>query len=133
MKKDVIKVFQGLVAVVVFGVFISTQAAEASACKGVSKSKCVANSHCSWVGKYTTKKGISVGPFCRSKSGKGSSSSAAAVSNAKIKKSREAKKRSLGKAKKTTQQSKKATNKKKKSLKSKKPLKNKLKIKKSNK
>jgi hypothetical protein len=127
MKKNVIKGIQGLVAVVVLGLFISVQAAGASACKGVSKSKCAANNRCSWVGEYTTKKGVSVGPFCRSKSGKGSSSSAAAASRAKVKKSRTAKKKSLGKDQKAAQQNKKAVNKKKKSLKSKKPLKKKSK------
>lgn len=86
MKKKIVVGFQGLVLVTFLALFFSGSAVAASACKGLSKTKCNGNGSCSWVEKYTTKKGTSVGPFCRSKPGKASSSGAAASSKAKAKK-----------------------------------------------
>jgi len=52
--------------------FLAQGTASAASCKGLSKSKCGANSSCSWVGGYTTKKGVKVSAFCRNKPGSGS-------------------------------------------------------------
>lgn len=52
--------------------FLAQGTASAASCKGLSKSRCSANSSCSWVGGYTTKKNVKVSAFCRNKPGSGS-------------------------------------------------------------
>ncbi|MEW8624251.1 MAG: chromosome partitioning protein ParB [Candidatus Thiodiazotropha sp.] len=49
-------------------------ASAAKACKGMSNSACSSNANCSWVKSYTTKTGAKVNAYCRTKSGKKSSS-----------------------------------------------------------
>ncbi len=49
--------------------FLAQGPASAASCKGLSKSRCGANSSCSWVGGYTTKKNVKVSAFCRNKPG----------------------------------------------------------------
>jgi len=51
--------------------FLTQGSASAASCKGLSKSRCGASSACSWVGSYTTKKGVKVSSFCRNKPGSG--------------------------------------------------------------
>ncbi len=53
--------------------FLAQGSVSAASCKGLSKSKCGGNSSCSWVGGYTTKKGVKVSAFCRNKPGSGTS------------------------------------------------------------
>lgn len=117
MKNTIVTGFQSLLVMTFLALFFSGSAIAASACKGLSKSKCNANGSCSWVEKYTTKKGTSVGPFCRSKPGKASSKGAAASSKAKksvdTKKKAVSKKKSTGKTKKATEKKKKVVEKKK--------------------
>ncbi|MCG8066693.1 MAG: chromosome partitioning protein ParB [Candidatus Thiodiazotropha taylori] len=63
-----------LSAVVACLVLFHPTASAAKACKGMSKSACSGNDNCSWVKSYTTKTGAKVNAYCRTKSGKKSSS-----------------------------------------------------------
>ncbi|MCG8090540.1 MAG: chromosome partitioning protein ParB [Candidatus Thiodiazotropha taylori] len=63
-----------LSAVVACLVLFHPTASAAKACKGMSKSACSGNANCSWVKSYTTKTGAKVNAYCRTKSGKKSSS-----------------------------------------------------------
>jgi outer membrane biosynthesis protein TonB len=60
-------------------------ATAAKACKGLSKSSCSSNTNCSWVKSYTTKTGAKVNAYCRTKSGKKSSSPSTASKPKKAK------------------------------------------------
>jgi len=44
--------------------------AQAATCKGLSRASCETSTSCSWVKGYTTKSGSKVSAYCRSKSGK---------------------------------------------------------------
>ena len=110
--------------------FLAQGSASAAACKGLSKSRCGTASACSWVGSYTTKKGVKVSSFCRSKPGSGSKKakkkSVTKKSAAKKKKSSKSSKKK-NKAAKVKSKSKKGKKKKKKAKKSKKSDKKKTK------
>jgi hypothetical protein len=90
--------------------FLSQGSASAASCKGLSKSRCGTSPVCSWVGSYTTKKGIKVSSFCRSKPGSGSTKA----------KKKSVTKKSVTKKKKSSKASKKEKKKKKKKKKAKK-------------
>lgn len=121
--------------------FLTQSPVSAASCKDLSKSRCGASSSCSWVGGYTTKKGVKVSSFCRSKPGSGATKakkkSVAKKSVAKKKKSsKSAKKKDKAakvKSKSKKEKKKKATKKKKKAPKSKKSSKKKTKKKKKDK
>ena len=110
--------------------FLAQGSANAASCKGLSKSRCGTASACSWVGSYTTKKGVKVSSFCRSKPGSGSKKakkkSITKKSSAKKKKSSKFSKKK-DKAAKVKSKSKKGKKKKKKAKKSKKSDKKKTK------
>ncbi|MCG7901536.1 hypothetical protein A3194_13080 [Candidatus Thiodiazotropha endoloripes] len=63
-----------LSAVIACLILFHPTASAAKACKGMSKSACSSNANCSWVKSYTTKTGAKVNAYCRTKSGKKSSS-----------------------------------------------------------
>ncbi len=103
--------------------FLAQGSANAASCKGLSKSRCGTASACSWVGSYTTKKGVKVSSFCRSKPGSGSKK----AKKKSVTKKSAAKKKKSSKAAKVKSKSKKEKKKKKKSKKSKKSDKKKTK------
>ena len=86
--------------------------AEAAACQGLSKTRCTANDECVHVDGYTRNDGVSVGSYCRNKSGGGTSpataSSASKTKKAKAEKAKaaEAKEKKAKAKKKTSRKSK---------------------------
>ncbi|GAB6052422.1 hypothetical protein JCM17960_12420 [Magnetospira thiophila] len=70
MQFRVLKTVAVVVAVLGFGVG-AAQAAETSACKGLSNADCAAKESCTWVESYTTQKGNKVSAHCRAKGSKG--------------------------------------------------------------
>ncbi|MCG7922862.1 MAG: chromosome partitioning protein ParB [Candidatus Thiodiazotropha lotti] len=94
-------------------------ASAAKACKGMSKSACSGNANCSWVKSYTTKTGAKVNAYCRTTSGKKSSSQSTSSKQKKSKTSdksvkKDKKNKSNSDKKKQSKSSNKVTDKKKK-------------------
>jgi len=64
--------------------FTGGSAQAASACKGLSQSKCGTN--CTWVGSYKTKAGNKVNGYCRAKSGKAAAAGVSSKAKSKVNK-----------------------------------------------
>lgn len=55
--------------IVLLQVSLLSTASAKSSCKDLSKTQCGNSSSCSWTQGYTTKKGVKVSSYCRSKPG----------------------------------------------------------------
>ncbi|HHJ18651.1 MAG TPA: chromosome partitioning protein ParB [Gammaproteobacteria bacterium] len=73
-----------MVLIFMLALFAGSSAQAASACKGLSQSKCSTN--CIWVGSYKTKAGNKVSGYCRAKSGKAAASGLTSEAKSKVNK-----------------------------------------------
>ncbi len=55
--------------IVLLQVSLVSVASAKSSCKDLSKNKCSSSNSCSWTQGYTTKKGVKVSSYCRTKPG----------------------------------------------------------------
>ncbi|MCB1907478.1 MAG: hypothetical protein KDH15_08935 [Rhodocyclaceae bacterium] len=76
MQQPAMKQF-AVAALAAAGLSLSSSGIAAGSCKGLEKEKCTPSAGCTWIDSYSTKKGITVEAYCRSKGGNSSASASA--------------------------------------------------------